>query len=88
MKIDVDIDKIINNIVNIFNPSHNTSMHDKFAKLDNICDGLLYTLDEHIVKTILRKVSRNIKIYYNEQDLKYVRRNLNRKINDLYIKVI
>ena len=88
--VDIDLNLESVKVLNILYPKGycNDSVHTRFSKLDNYCECILRFVDEIYVKKILRKVHRGLsERCKTQQDLKYYRYNLMRKINNLYITV-
>ena len=80
--IQIDLDKISRDILYVFADDYTyRSAYDKFVALDNICDALLMFCDEKIVRKILKLVSEQLPSKIdNENNLKYYKSNLNKKI--------
>jgi hypothetical protein len=88
--VEIDLNREAAKVLNILYPNGycNDSAYTKFSKLDNYCECILRFVDEIYVKKILRKVHRGLaERCKTQQDLKYYRYNLMRKINNLYITV-
>ena len=72
------------NIVSVFTDDYsNRSAYDKFVILDNICETLLMVSNETIVRKMLKHVLPYLEEKItNENDLKYYKSNINKKIKN------
>ena len=77
------------NIVSVFTDDYsNRSTYDKFVILDNICETLLMVSNETIVRKMLKHVLPYLEEKItNENDLKYYKSNINKKIKNPKIRI-
>lgn len=83
--IQIDLNQFAyDNIVSIFTDDYsNRSAYDMFVILDNICETLLMVSNETIVRKMLKHVLPYLEEKItNENDLKYYKSNINKKIKN------
>ena len=83
--IQIDLNQFAyDNIVSVFTDNYTyRSAYDRFVILDNICETLLMVSNETIVRKMLKHVLPYLEERItNENDLKYYKSNINKKIKN------